>query len=550
MTIVDVLLTSNIYFQKLMKKNTLWIILGLSVLLITCAAVVGIIGVAATIFFFAAGEEAAQQPDSIIDPTRFAFFSADAPPEFVPTDCPFATPRNIDVECGMVVVPANRTKPENGKAVALAVAIYRSTSANPEPDPVIYLDGGPGGYTLDVLPYTLEDSIEPWLQNRDYITFDQRGIDNSIPMVQCPEITDLERSWLTSQANWEDLKPEYLATMGICRDRLLAEGVDLTGYSSAESAADVDAIRRALGYEQVNLFGVSYGTRLAQTVMRDFPDGVRSVILDSAYPAEADLFENYPRSLNQAFRVFFDSCAADAVCNRQYPDLENRFYAVVDVLNEDPKEIEVTNFLTGQTYDSLFWGDDLIGMLFQTLYSESMFINMPDIIDDLENGEFEDAIEVTELFFVNDDFFSGAVYRTIQCREEYPFSVVANAEVAIQSNPRLIDYFDDYAFTLESCEVWGAGTADPIENRPVVSDIPTLILAGGFDPVTPPSWGKSLQANLSQSYFVEIPQLAHGIFSVNDCTRQIGLDFVARPTEEPSSACTANFLDPVFSSPD
>ena len=150
----------------------------------------------------------------------------------------------------------------------------------------------------------------------------------------------------------------------------------------------------------------------------------------------------------------------------------------------------------------------------------------------------------------NDDFFSSAIYRTIQCREEYPFSIPENAAQAIEANPRLGGYWDDYEFTLEACDVWGAGEADSVENRPVVSDIPTLILAGGFDPVTPPSWGESLQANLSASYFIEIPELAHGIFSENACTRQIGIDFVTRPNEEPSAACAANFLDPVFSSPD
>ena len=531
-----------------MNKRLVWVLAGVVALLVVCV-VAGAVG----IFFFTenfGSGPVVDNPAGQVDPTRVSAFSADAPPEFVPSDCPFRTPRDIDVECGTVLVPKNRTTPDNGEAVALAVAVYRSTSPNPEPDPVIYLDGGPGGYTLDVLPFTFEDSIEPWLQNRDYITFDQRGIGNSEPAVQCPEIRELELSWLDSRDEWEDLKPEYLNTMVACRDRLISEGVDLTGYSSAESAADVDAIRQALGYEQWNLFGVSYGTRLAQTVMRDYPDGVRSVILDSAYPAEADLYENYPRSLNQAFRVFFDSCAADVVCRADYPDLENRFYALVEELNENPVEIEITHFLNGQTHDSLFWGDDLVGMLFQTLYSETMFINMPDIIDDLEDGELDDVTELEELFFVNDDFFSGAVYRTIQCREEYPFSVLSNAEAAIQINPRLVDYFEDYEFTLESCEIWGAGQADAIENRPVVSTIPTLILAGGFDPVTPPSWGQSLQANLSNSYFVEIPQLAHGIFGVNSCTQQIGLDFIDRPTEEPNSACAGNFLDPVFSSPD
>ncbi len=535
-----------------MNKKVMWIIAGVIVIGLTCTIIVGAVSI-----FFASGlegdflgESQVENPAGAIESESADQFSIDAPPEFIARDCPFRTPADITVECGTVLVPQNWDRPEDGKPVALAVAVYRSDSENLQPDPVIYLDGGPGGFTLEVLPFTLEDSIKPFLQNRDYITFDQRGIGYSQPALQCHEISKLELEWLDSREDWEDTKPEYVSAMAACRDRLVAEGVDLTGYGSAASAADVDAIRQALGIEQWNLFGVSYGTRLAQTVMRDFPGGVRSVILDSAYPVEGDLYENYPRSQNDAFRVFFDSCAADAECNAQYPDLENRFYALVEELNENPVAFEITHWLNGSTHQTLFWGDDLISMLFQTLYSESMFIDMPDIIEDLEQGEFADVIEMEELFFVNNDFFSGAVYRTIQCREEYPFSIEANAQDEINANPRLVDYYDDYEFTLESCDIWQAGQASTIENEPVVSDIPTLILAGGFDPVTPAWWGQSLQQNLPNSYFVEIPQLAHGIFSANDCTRQIGLDFIDRPSDQPDSACISAFDDPEFSDPD
>ncbi|MEM9776521.1 MAG: alpha/beta fold hydrolase, partial [Chloroflexota bacterium] len=376
------------------------------------------------------------------------------------------------------------------------------------------------------------------------------GLGFSQPAVQCEELKELELDWLDSRADWEDVKPDYIATVEACRDRLVASGIDLTTFSSATSAADVDAIRRALGYEQWNLWGVSYGTRLAQTVMRDFPAGVRSVILDSAYPTSADLFENYPRSLNQAFTIFFNTCKNDPECNANYPNLEDRFYAVVEDLNENPVEIEIDNFWTGESHSALFWGDNLVGMLFQALYTPSQFIQMPDIIDDLESLEMEDAILMEELSLVNGEFFSSAIYRTIQCREEYPFSSVEDANVAIQTNVRLIEYFDDYDFQLELCDVWQAGEASSIENDPVSSDIPTLILAGGFDPVTPPVWGESLQRSLSNSYFVNVPELAHGIFSHDGCTQSVGLAFVDNPSAEPDSSCTADIPAPVFDAPD
>ena len=178
-------------------------------------------------------------------------------PVFTETDCWFDLP---GVVCGYLTVPEDRGDPM-GNQVELAVAIIESQSANPLPDPVIYLEGGPGGAALLGIESLLD---HPLLADRDLIMFDQRGTGFSVPSLNCYELEEDEGE----------------NAVQACRDRLLDEGVNLDAYNTAATAADVNDLRLALGYEQVNLLGVSYGTKAALTTLRDFPTVIRSVVVD------------------------------------------------------------------------------------------------------------------------------------------------------------------------------------------------------------------------------------------------------------------------------
>ncbi|MCA9904902.1 MAG: alpha/beta fold hydrolase, partial [Anaerolineae bacterium] len=188
------------------------------------------------------------------------------------TDCWMDLPDGLvegdDVDCGLLFVPEDRTDPDSA-TIELAVAILYASEDDVQPDPIIYLAGGPGGNAVDELEAWVDI---PYIQDRDLILLDQRGTGYSFPSLNCPEIEESEDD--ATQA---------------CRDRLVADGVNLQAYNSAENAADVADLRVALGYDEWNLYGISYGTRLAQTIVRDYPQGIRSVILDSAYPLAANL---------------------------------------------------------------------------------------------------------------------------------------------------------------------------------------------------------------------------------------------------------------------
>ena len=230
---------------------------------------------------------------------------AHAAPPFEPGACAFPLPPSrtaASVRCGALVVPENRDEP-TGRTLRLAVAVFKNPSATTASDPIVYLSGGPGGSALEYLRYTFDPlfaGLSP--SGRDVVVFDQRGVGVSQPALDCALETGTLDDWLS------------------CGERLRATA-DLGQYHTAWNAADVNDLRIALGYDRINLWGASYGTRLALDVMRDYPQAVRSVVLDSVYPPDVDLQVDAPANAQRAFDHLFASCAAEASCAAAFPDL-------------------------------------------------------------------------------------------------------------------------------------------------------------------------------------------------------------------------------------
>ena len=248
--------------------------------------------------------------------------------EFESAQCQFEIHPGQTVDCGYLTVPEDRSQPD-GPTIRLHVAIFRSHSDNPAPDPIVYLEGGPGGQALEAASLVFNRRFAPFLADRDLIMFDQRGVGYSEPALDCQELIDLTYETLA-----QDLSPEEILALSTeairsCRDRLVSEGVNLAAYNSAESAADLNDLRLALGYEEWNLYGISYGTRLALTTMRDYPQGIRSVILDSTYPLPVSINTETPANFDRALNVFFGGCATDPAGSEAYPDLETVFWELV-----------------------------------------------------------------------------------------------------------------------------------------------------------------------------------------------------------------------------
>lgn len=452
---------------------------------------------------------------------------------FEEIDCPFDVPANEDVTCGVLIVPENR-QTNNGATVELMVAILHAYTDSPQPDPIIYLEGGPGGSALAFIDTWYDN---PYREKRDFILFDQRGTGFSLPSLNCPEMDNDEAENALIQ----------------CRDRLLSEGVDLTAYNSRENAADVEALRRALGYERVNLYGISYGTRLALTVMRDYPDSLRAVVLDSVYPPNVDTSYLFPSDTYTLISTMFDDCAAQPACNAAFPDLEARFYAALDAIVNTPPL--VTNY---DGDDVELYAKDVLNTLVDQLKTNGLVSAIPAALNAFIEGDYEtyfllanegagDDSAQDEAFDENSleiDDDSEGMNLSVQCREEILFANLDEATTRARSvgMPDLLleTLFATVTLEFEECALWPAGEPEPIENQAVVSDIPTLVLSAQYDTATPPSWGDIAAETLSNSYNFHLPLIGHSVIDGGECPLSIALLFIDSPNDAPDTSCIAS----------
>ncbi len=464
--------------------------------------------------------------------------------------CEFDIPEGRDVTCGWLTVPEARNSPDDERTIRLHVAKFASDSDNPASDPVVYLAGGPGEDALETVPYAFESLFAPYLANHDFIMFDQRGTGYSEPSLACPEMRQTDFDLLEADVTVEEATVSIIESLLVCHDRLVTDGVNLSAYNSTANAADLNDLRLALGFDEWNLLALSYGTRLAQTAMRDYPDGLRSVILDSTYPLEANLLTDTSNNVARAYTELFDGCAADPICNEAYPELETTFFNLVEKHNNENIEITIADLFTGTTYDTAFTGDDLLGVLFQALYSTEMIPSLPQLISEIDRGNYATLSALMSSFLLNGEFFSIGMQFSVQCNEENIFTNEAEVMAAVEEHPELGSLFMNSPNlgppALEVCSFWGAGSADAIENEAVLSDIPTLILAGEYDPITPPAWGQQVQSHLSKASFYEFPGTGHGVSVSGECAVAIVESFLADPEGEPDAICLSTVGAPQF----
>ena len=474
------------------------------------------------------------------------------PPAYTPTfersACEFNQPEGREVRCGYLVVPENRANP-SGQQVRIHVARFAPETTNPAPDPVVYLEGGPGGHALEGLEFSFEDRFAPLLSMREVIIFDQRGVGFSRPSLQCPEVRALAIEVLDDVLTAHEYTSREITALSACRDRLVADGADLSRYNSYTNAADVADLRIALGIAEWNLYGISYGTRLALTTMRDHPEGIRSVILDSTLPPDVDLPEQTPAAADRAFAALFDACATSPTCAATFPGLGADFEALQASLAAAPAPFEITDFLSGTSYPGVITGDDVSGLLFWSLYSEQLIPILPTVISDARAGDLAGLTRIASVAFTTAAFISDGMHFAVQCNEEYPFSTVAEVEAAVSAHPDVKALFGDTQGEFDLCAMWNSGTADRIEDAPVVSDIPALVMSGFFDPITPPAYGMRAAETLSRSYFFEFPGLGHGVSAAHECPLSMTLAFLDDPRTAPDSRCIDDMGDPGFLTP-
>src|SRR3989440_10178632 len=402
-------------------------------------------------------------------PARAPTHQATPNATFRSTRCPFHPGDGIvdgqTVRCGYVAVPENRSNP-NGAKVQLAVAIFKSQHVQHDPYPVVRLEGGPGGPSLDNWANAItSENYARFVFNHDLIMFDQRGTGYSTPSLKCPETLQFQFDALDKHLSPAASQQLQLQALRTCHDRLVRSGVDLNAFNALENAADVHDLILALGYKQANLYGVSYGTRLALTTMRLFPSVIRSVVLDSVYPPQKNRTD-LPSAAQRVFTVLFHGCAADAHCDHLYPHLDRVFYQLVTDLNAGPAHFQATDATTGKSYNVVMAGDDFVFVLFSALYVTQIIPVLPKMIFQMHDHNYAllSAIYGDVEF---DDTFSDGMFYSDECSEDWNFLTQSDVAGTMQGiTPQIRPALqNELQLEHQDCRLWHVQQTHPLQKQ-------------------------------------------------------------------------------------
>jgi pimeloyl-ACP methyl ester carboxylesterase len=457
--------------------------------------------------------------------------------------------------CGYLIVPENRAR-RAGRALRLLVAIVPSQSALPAPDPVVYLSGGPGGVAIGEADSVVGAGLN---RDRDLVLMNQRGSDLTNPALTCPSIDAFARTLLRLRFYSGPTRRAHLAATRSCHRRLVALGADLAAYNTAESAADFADLRKALGYAQWNVFGVSYGTDLAQALMRNHPAGIRSVVLDSTVPVNVALAD-YWLATRDGFAALFQACSAQEACRLAHPHLEATFERLVNGLEARPLTAVVRNE-AGENLKVMIDGGALVDWLRNQSYDASGLRRAPDLIGALAAGRDDavkhiaaDRVRAAPAAMPGVPAVSYGLAFGVVCREQdratTPGDLIATGRRAFPTFPASVrtQAVGGWAYADEDCRrIWKVPAAPAKERRPVASPIPTLLISGGLDAITSVAWTKVVAAGLSTATIVTIPGAGHFAAPQSPCAQAVIASFLARPNAADIS-CVGSLKTPQFTS--
>ena len=445
------------------------------------------------------------------------------------------------VQCGYLTVPENRAKP-GGRRIRIFVMRAPAVSAPPKRDPVVYLSGGPGGAGSFEVAFMVKHGLNA---DREVIFVDQRGTHRADPRLGCPGWEQFIYDAVSLPFAAESTTAADAAAIKECRDQLAATGVDLAAYNSTENAADIADLRRALGIDSWNVYGVSYGSRLALIVLRDHPQGIRSVVLDSVSPPTVNIVETWWSAPASSFKAIFAACAAQPACANAYPNLEADFTATVNRLDQTPAVTQVkdgSGALVTVNIDGFSFAYTII------MASERGDASgVPKMIADMARGD-SGTVAAAYLALRGPPEFVGlggmGLAITVFCAESANLTTeaatLAKAKAALPGFPdRVLRVQPKQGRMFTECPIWNVGRADPAVSARIVSDVPVLILEGTFDAATAPEWVDVITPDLKNAQVVSFPFTGHSVLGKSTCAPSIMAAFLDNPTKPVDQTCAA-----------
>ncbi len=437
----------------------------------------------------------------------------------------------VDAYCGTLKVFENRDT-KQGRQIDLNIVVLPALRSDAQPDPLFFLAGGPGqgAAKLAKVVRTMFASMQ---RDRDIVLVDQRGTGKSHPL-ECLNDDDdgLKTLGITEQQTLDRLKE--------CQAKYDA---DLTQYTTTIAMDDLDDVRAFLGYDKINIYGGSYGTRAGLVYMRQHSDRVRAAILDGVAPTNMALPRFFPRDSQRAFELLARDCAADAGCDAAYPNLLERTRALLERLKKDPPLVRVTHPRTAESAEVRIEPRLVANVIVTALYSPTVTALVPAIVAAAEKNDFQSMLALAGINGSDEPNMSIGMQLSVICAEDAPRYTAEELKSGAAST-----LFGDYIMNIQQrgCEFWPRGKVDASYYEPVTSSIPTLVMSGEVDPVTPPEWGEAVAKTLSNSTHLVMPGTGHTPGGTG-CGQRVMKSFIDLGTVEGiDTACVERVRRPGF----
>jgi pimeloyl-ACP methyl ester carboxylesterase len=404
-----------------------------------------------------------------------------------------------DAYCGTLDVFEDRVA-KTGRKIALKIVVLPALKQKYAPDPLFFLAGGPGQGAAELVD-AVQEPYRRIENDRDLVFVDQRGTGKSNPLECKPADGEKEDD--------DDNSSSFVAHLHTCLDKLKSKA-DLTKYTTPIAMDDVDDVRQFLGYSKINVYGASYGTRAAIVYARRHAANTRTVILDSVAPTDMRLPLYMARDGQRALDLLLRDCSQDKGCNQRFPNLKERLNALLDRLGTHPQHVKYVDPRTGLDKELDVKRLTVGSVLFASLYSPVTSSLVPLIIEQAEKGNFSGLMAFGAAYDPLSDSIAQGMHFSVVCSEDAPRiepGSIARETAGTFFGPEMAE------LRLKPCEFWPRAQmeASYFENAP--SDIPSLILSGELDPVTPPVWGQLVASQWKNSKHVVVPASGHGAWT-------------------------------------
>ncbi len=422
---------------------------------------------------------------------------------------------NGPAKCGTLEVYENRAT-RKGRKININVLVLPATGQEREPDPLFYFAGGPGSGATEDAPGAAR-GFAKIRERRDLVFVDQRGTGSSNGL-DCPMYDPID-----PQSHLGYFFP--LEAVRKCREQL-EKKADLTLYTTTIAVDDIDDVRAALGYDKINLFGGSYGTRASMVYVRRHPERVRAVWLQGVSLTSQYLPRDYPRDAERALQGVLTECAADEACNKAFPNVKSEAKGVLDRLIKGPVDVEI-KLADSPTPIKVSLSRNLVAEAVRyMLYHAQMAARVPLFLHLAAQGNFAPLAEAALNFRKNlVGTGSNGLFLSVTCAEDVPWIKRGEGELLAENT-----FLGEYRLQQqrEACALWPRAKVDADYAKPITSDLPVLIVTGEWDPVTPPAYGDTLARTLKNSIHVVVPQGGHGLGGLDgiDCIQRLTTKFI------------------------